>query len=214
MRTHSMMVLLKRFFRRTDGSITIEAMLALPVLLWAIFASYSFFDAYRQSARNTKATYAVADIISRERNELNVSYINTLYDLVNTMVATRTPVPINMRITFLTYDGGDDKHLVNWSCVRGTDSDGNGYQQWTDEDVVHLKDHIPVMPNNGNMIVVEATSQYRAPLNITYLTDDYTMSDLVFTHPRVFDNVWASSADPNCYVRPTPPPTSGPSESD
>lgn len=160
-------------------------MLVLPMLFWSVMASYTFYDSYRQSARNIKGAYAVADVISRERNMINSAYVTTLHDLLETMVATRAPV--SLRMSFLNYDEDNERHDILWSCVRG-----GVYQQLSVEEAAKMKQLLPAMPDNGKMIVVETSNLYRAPFNIGFGFEDYSMGNFVFTHPRVFDNIVAS----------------------
>ncbi len=183
---------LRRFLRREDGLITIESMMILPLLLWSVFASYTYFDSYRQSTLNIKAAYAVADIISRERGALNENYIDTMHELMETMVSTRAPV--SMRVSYLIYDEDTELHNVEWSCIRGE----TYKKQWTSADIAQIKDYLPDMPDNGSMIVVETNNTYRAPFNIGFDFDNFSMGNFVFTHPRVFDNI--RNDDPNCQV--------------
>ena len=181
--------LLNRFLKREDGALSVEAMLILPLLFWSMFASYTYYDSYRQSAINIKGAYAVADVLSREAEDVNAAYINTVYDLLENMVDTRAPV--SMRVTYLTYDGDNDLHDVLWSCVRGT-----GYQKWTDAEIVKIKQRLPVMPDNGSMILVETNNTYKAPFQMAFKFADFEMDNLVFTHPRVFDQI--VNTDPAC----------------
>lgn len=179
-----------RFLKREDGIISVESMLILPMLFWSMFASYTYYDSYRQSTLNIKSTYAIADTISREDEDVNIAYMNTLYDLLQTMVDTRAPV--SMRVTYLTYDGENDVHDVLWSCVRG-----QAYQKWIDAEIDKIKHRLPVMPDNGSMIVVETNNTYVAPFRIGFEFSDFPMNNFVFTHPRVFDNI--VNTDPACF---------------
>lgn len=188
---------MRGFFRREDGAITIESMLILPMVFWSVFTSYTYFDGYRQSSLNTKAAYAVADVLSRERNAVNDAYVNTLHDLMETMVSTRAPV--SMRVSYLIFEAddgedaepGDGTHDIVWSCVRGA-----AFQQMSEADEDYIKNALPTMPDNGRMIVVETHNTYRAPFNIGFGFDDFVMGNLVFTHPRVYDNIHGPAA---CY---------------
>ncbi|WP_299659652.1 hypothetical protein [uncultured Ruegeria sp.] len=182
---------IRRFRRREDGIISVEAMLILPLLFWSMFASYTYYDAYRQSARNIKGAYAVADVISREDGDVNAAYVNTMYDLLQAMVETRAPV--TMRMTYLTFDGENDIHDVLWSCVRGT-----ALPKWSNADIDEIKPSLPAMPDNGSMIVVETRNTYRPPFFIAFEFSEFEMNNLVFTHPRVFDNI--ANSDPSCIV--------------
>lgn len=182
-RTHTKMSFIRKFFRREDGLITVESMLILPVLFWSVLASYTYFDSYRQSTLNIKSAYAVADIISRERGVVDDNYIDTMQELMETMVSTRAPV--SLRVSYMYYDATTKLHEVEWSCIRGI----TYKKRWTNADIALIKDYLPTMPDNGSMIVVETDNTYRAPFNIGYNFDSFSMGNFVFTHPRVFDKI-------------------------
>ena len=48
----------RSFWADTSGTVTLEFVLAMPILFWTFMASYVFFDGYRQSAVNLKAAYS------------------------------------------------------------------------------------------------------------------------------------------------------------
>lgn len=171
-----------RFAKNEDGILTVEAIIMFPLLFWSIWASYNFFDGYRQSARNLKAAYALADIVSRERGTVNATYVDTLYDLMQAMVTEGSDM--NMRVTFIRFDDPDDTHYVLWSCVRGS-----GIAEWSDASIGQIKNQLPVMPDNGKMIVVETSNTYERPYKFGPGSDDLLLENFVFTHPRVYDNI-------------------------
>ncbi|MGV6805143.1 MAG: TadE/TadG family type IV pilus assembly protein [Ruegeria sp.] len=179
---------LKRFSRKENGVISIEAVMIYPLLFWGMCASYSFFDGYKQSSRNLKASYAIADVLSRERNTVTATYIDTLYDLVQEMISDRSDV--SMRISFLRFDLPDDRHYVQWSCIRG-----DSFEKWNDGTIGDIREKLPVMPDNGKMILVEVKDLYRRPFSLGYGDSEFAMDNFVFTHPRVYDNI---NAEDNC----------------
>jgi len=173
---------LRRFFCKESGVISIEAVMIYPLLFWGMCASFSFFDGYKQSARNLKASYAIADVISRERNDITSKYVDTLYELLQQMMSDRSDV--SLRVTYIRFDQPDDKHYVRWSCVRGT-----SFQEWTTGTIGQIKDKLPIMPDNGKMILVEVKDWYRRPFRIGYGENEFAMDNFVFTHPRVYDKI-------------------------
>lgn len=180
--------IVKRFFRKESGVISIEAVMVYPLLFFGMCASFTFFDGYKQSSRNLKASYAIADVLSRERNTVNADYIDTMYELLQQMMSDRSDV--SMRISFLRFDQPDDTHYVQWSCERG-----EYFDKLTDATVSSIENRLPIMPDNGKMIVVEVRDWYRRPFRIGYGENEFAMENFVFTHPRVYDNI---NADPNC----------------
>ncbi len=176
--------LFNRTAKNEDGIMTVEALIVLPLLFWSIWASYNFFDGYRQSSRNLKATYAIADVISRERSIINGSYVDTLYEIFQTMVDQSAFM--TMRVTFFRFDQAEDAHYILWSCARG--------------DAVELPEGffgkfslLPEMPDNGKMIYVETMHLYERPYKFLWGEDHLLMENTVFTHPRVYDNINVSS---------------------
>ncbi|MFN3606250.1 MAG: TadE/TadG family type IV pilus assembly protein, partial [Cypionkella sp.] len=65
---------LRRFAGDARGNMSVEAMLMLPVLVWALIAFFSFWDVYRINYLAKKATFTIADVISRERAQISAAF--------------------------------------------------------------------------------------------------------------------------------------------
>nr|WP_170806080.1 hypothetical protein [uncultured Ruegeria sp.] len=178
--------------------------MVFPLLMWSTWTAYSYFDGYRQSARNLKSAYAIADILSRERNAVTEQYITNLYELQKFMIADRSDVSI--RISFIRYDEPDDRHYVSWSCTRG-----DTYDAWTDANISEIWNRIPVMADNANMIIVETEDLYTRPFYIGFGDNEFPMDNFVFTQPRGYHNIQGPQNDNECWTTADlPPPTSNP----
>uniref|UniRef100_UPI0039B5EE2A TadE/TadG family type IV pilus assembly protein n=1 Tax=Silicimonas sp. MF1-12-2 TaxID=3384793 RepID=UPI0039B5EE2A len=71
-----------KYFRRSeDGSLSIETVFALPMLVWAITATFVFWDAFKTLNVSQKATYTVADMLSRETQAINADYLTGMHEL-------------------------------------------------------------------------------------------------------------------------------------
>jgi Flp pilus assembly protein TadG len=70
MGTGDMLKRAKHFLRDSRAAVALETVLILPILIWAFVASFVFFDAYRVYSTSVKATYMVADMLSRQTNEV------------------------------------------------------------------------------------------------------------------------------------------------
>ncbi len=66
---------LRRFWQETEANLTVETILVLPILLWAFFATFVFFDAFRARSLAIKGNYAVADLLSRETQAIDMDYL-------------------------------------------------------------------------------------------------------------------------------------------
>ena len=53
---------LKAFGGETRGSVSVEAAIIFPMVLWAMVSIFVFFEGYRQSAINHKAANTIADM--------------------------------------------------------------------------------------------------------------------------------------------------------
>src|SRR6056297_933021 len=56
---------LLRFRDGVQGTITVEAVVIVPILFWALQATFEIFEMYRYKSVREKATYTVTDMISR-----------------------------------------------------------------------------------------------------------------------------------------------------
>lgn len=178
-----------RFWRSQDGVVSIEAVMIYPLLFWSMWTSYTYFDSYRQSASNLKAAYAIADIISRQEDEMPKQFISNMYDLQKLMISDRSAV--SMRISFVWYSEDDDRHYVNWSCVRGESFDKLDNDTLLNE----YKDRIPVMADRAVMILVETKDWYTRPFKIGFGDHSFGIDKFIFTPPRGLTNLRV--VDPN-----------------
>ena len=72
---------LATFAQDARGSLSVEAALILPLLCWFYVASFVWFDAFRTQNANLKASYTLADMLSRaniEHDRRNLLAVNLL----------------------------------------------------------------------------------------------------------------------------------------
>ena len=172
----------RNFSRDEDGSMTVETVLVLPMLFWAIMASYAYFDGYRQSAANVKAAYTISDLVSRETREINDAYIDSMKEMMELMVKAESGT--RMRITLITYSEADDYHYVRWSADRGLGG------KLTDAAVAALRDQLPPMPDADTLILVETENDYVPKFDVGL--NDVTFENFVFTRPRFTNEIAAN----------------------
>jgi hypothetical protein len=168
---------LRRFhsvLRKEDGSISVESMLMLPLLIWCFLGAYVFYDAYRAQFINAKASYTIGDILSRETNYITPEYMDSVFDLQQFLVARTTPV--RLRISVITYDEANDQYSVVWSENRG----GGGTID--DAALSSMLSAIPEMPDQGRAIVVQ-TSMVYSPIYAAGITE-MQFDDIVVSRPR------------------------------
>lgn len=175
---------LKSFCSDTEGSFTVEFVIAVPMLFWGIMASYTYFDGYRQSAVNLKAAFTISDLISRETQGITDTYIDSMQELLTLM--TRSGSDVNMRITVVRFDEEDDRYYVDWSEVRGYTN------ELTNENIQDISSKLPTMPDDERVILVETLNTYVPPFKVGI--DTIPLENFVFTRPRFTSQVAWSDA--------------------
>ena len=164
----------RNFFRSEDGTIAIETVVIIPLLIWAYLAMFTIFDTYRQYTTQQKAAYTISDLISRQATPLDAAFVDGLYQLYNHLARTRTGA--GMRVTLATYDLNNQEYEVIWSRTRGT------MIALQSGDVADWSNRLPVMANDDQIIIVETTSPFQPVFNIGL--DAQTINNFVFTRPR------------------------------
>lgn len=176
---------LRAFLGDTSGNVTVEFALAMPILFWTFAASYVFFDGYRQSAINLKAAYTISDLISRETAAIDDNYIDSMVELMELM--TRTPSDVDVRISVIRWDEGDQRYYLDWSANRGFIS------ELTNDNISNIADKLPTMPDNERVILVETNNVFVPLFNVGL--DDINLENFVFTRPRFVSQVTWNSGD-------------------
>lgn len=175
-----------RHFRKSEGgSLSVEAVLIVPFVIWGYLANYAFFHAYRTHAVNQKIAYTIGDIISRETNPLDSAYLTGSRQMLAYLTAN-TVDNVAIRVTSVRYDANNDIYKRDWSEKKGWEP------PLSNNDVKNLRDYLPVMPHNERVVVVETFVKYDPPFN-TGLTND-EIHNFVFTRPRYAPRVlWSSN---------------------
>ncbi|MEQ8923293.1 MAG: hypothetical protein RLO38_22495 [Roseovarius confluentis] len=165
----------KKALKDEKGSFSVEAILMFPLLVWAFMAMYVFFEGLRESNINLKATYTISDLLSRETDLIDETYLAGVNDVYAWL--SRSANPVSMRVTVVRYDAASDSHVSIWS--RGV----AGKPDLTQEEVDNIiTPRVPIMADASTAIVVETWSTYDPIMDIG-LTDT-NIHNLVVTTPR------------------------------
>ena len=168
----------RRFCADERGTVTIESLLSLPLLLFWYVASFVFFDAFRMMNVNEKAAYTVSDILSRTQPgvELHQADINNMQKLFTYL--TQGEGATTMRVTSVSYNTTSTKYSAIWSAgTTGVTTLPAGEITQT-----AYTDRLPLMYDNETILVVETTLVYTPPFNVGL--GQTQMSAFVFTAPR------------------------------
>lgn len=177
----------RRLRRSEEGSITVEAICMLPLMIWAFVGMYVFYDAYRAQFVNTKAGYTLGDILSRETDYITPEYMDSLYDLQRFLVDRNEP--IRLRLSVISYDADTNSYSVRWSQNRG----GGGVIE--DADLPGMLHLIPQMGDGAIAVVVQTSMQYDPIYGAGIDTMDF--DDFVVTRPRFAGQLCWNSVNTN-----------------
>ncbi len=104
---------LSRFGTDTRGSVSVETIIVLPMLLWALVATVVFFDGFRTRHQTQTAALTVSDIISRETNMLTSGYLEGMNEVFDFLADARQPT--RLRISSLIWNSTLERPQVQWS---------------------------------------------------------------------------------------------------
>ncbi len=155
--------IMARFRDDTRGVISVETVLTLPLLLWALSATYEFFEIHRYQSIRDKATYTIADMISRETNNpgfITPTYLDNSLTLYNDI--TNDTGVNQIRVSDVQFDGNANIYIILWSEVRGTGS----MSKLTDADLANATSMLPNMNHGDHIILVESKSAYNPNFNV------------------------------------------------
>src|SRR6056297_172505 len=113
---------LSQFRDDTRGTVTVEAVIIVPILFWAVSATWEFFELYRFKSVREKASYVVVDMISREQNGVDTAYLDNTLKLYDEVV--RQSGNNQLRVSSILFRDNDpdidtdDEYVVLWSEVR------------------------------------------------------------------------------------------------
>lgn len=178
--------LLGRFLHRSDGIVLHEFIIALPVFVFATLGVYSYWDAYRSLNTAEKAAYAISDLITRETRTVSEAYVTGLHDVMEYMMGN--DMPVQMRITSITYSGVRSRYEVIWSRSPYAE-----LPQLTTTSLQALVPNLPVVSDGDSLILVEARVQFtpsvaQAPAFNMYVGE--TEFDLFIpTRPRFLSKI-------------------------
>lgn len=171
--------LLRRFCAETEGNLTVEAILMFPLLAWAYVATFAFFDAFQARSTNLKATFTVADMISRQIETIDADHIDGLlkvFNFLSNAADDNTWIRVTSVVCVEQCDLDSRVLERDWSYATGAND------ALTEAEVKTYGDRVPVMPLNDRVIMVETFMTYQPVFNVGIPTLD--MAELAITRSR------------------------------
>lgn len=151
--------LIRQFHDDEDGVLSIELVLMVPLVVWALLTTLVYFDVYRAESLSTRAGLTIADMYSREDKPLEEDFIDGSRELLELLTESDTPPSI--RVTVFWFDEDNQKLERAWSKISG-----DYYLETLDNiKLANLTDRIPRMANNDRAILIETQTTYEPPFS-------------------------------------------------
>jgi Flp pilus assembly protein TadG len=169
---------LGRFWRGEDAAIIAEAVIVLPLLIWAYIGLFVYWDAFRSLNTVQKAAYTVSDVLSRDlsHNGITSAYVDGLHKVVDYLINHEQNS--TMRVTSVYWSSGNNRFEVHWS--RTTD-DGS-MPPLTTATLQNYLGQIPTMNAGNTEVIVEVRVPYVPAFNVGL--PNQVFSEFIVTRPR------------------------------
>lgn len=194
------------FLAEERGTLTMEFVCWLPLLLFWMIGTVALFEGYSRRNEAAKAHYTVTDALSRSEtaSHQDMASFHALYELL-TPSFPRGEV---MRITQIAYIevDGEMVYAVDWSCAfpRERDEDGNvvGIATYDHDDVpVGL---MPSLALNQRILLVQSAVPYVPAFTLSGLIESRLLDFDTITRLRRVPALELTSTGDVCDEPPAP----------
>jgi hypothetical protein len=180
------------FLHEEDGLVMVEGLLMMPLMVWALVAMFIYWDVFRTINVTQKAAYSVADLLSRQRNEISTDFANGLQKVVDFL--TPGGHPVKLRVTSL--ECTSTTGTKSCSATEGSYkllfsfSPGSKVTPLTQAQIQAWKGTKIATLNNGESVfVVETEVHFKAQLSTMLMgllvgVNDQTFGEFIVTRPR------------------------------
>lgn len=192
----SIAALMGRFKRGDSGSMTVEAVLVLPTVLFGLLFVYTYFSAFQVKSMANKAAYTVSDYVSRQTTPVDADFIEGLADIYGFLTNTGHK---SMRVSSFTWSDSDGsgEYSLQWSYAA------DGGTALTGDTIAEVLPRLPILTNGETVLIVEAATGWSPIFDVGLQT--LSFPDLVATKPRfatqvLFDDGSGSSTSDEAPV--------------
>ncbi len=149
---------LAAFARGEGAGLTVETVIVFPFLLWALAALYVFWDAYRADTASLRATYTVADLISRGGSRLDQPYLDAMRGMLDALAAggraggAGRDGPASLRMSVVrnptpAEEPDEDALWLEWSRESGDVARVDA--------IAEIRAHVPALAEGDRVVVIE-----------------------------------------------------------
>lgn len=172
--------------RDETGSISVETIMMVPLMVLVLMSTLVYFDAFRAQSAVNRTGLTLADTVSRETGYFTPEYLTGLRGLQK-FLTTNDASP-DLRLTVISWDEDQQRYEVRWSRKRG------GHAKLSTADLNSLKDQLPIMADNTRAIIVETWSDYSPPAG--FGLTDFEFGTFTVVSPRYSQAKVCWNSDP------------------
>ncbi len=167
---------IRRFLRNEEAALVAEAVIVLPLLLWAYIGLFVYWDAFRSLNTVQKAAYTISDMISRQQTGIATSYVNGAHRVLDYLIDQ--DLATTMRVTSVSYSDTNSRFEVHWSRTTNQLS----MPPLTTTTLQNYLSQIPTMTAGDYVVIVEVTAPYHPVFNVGMA--DQKFHEFIVTRPR------------------------------
>lgn len=165
---------------------SVEAVIIFPLLMWAYAAMFVYWDAFKSQNINLKATYTIADLISRYECPIMNADIEGMNSVYSYLIRSDNGNDIRVSVVSMGVadDGVTPELDLEWSYATGV------MTKYDNLDNVQGK--LPIMATGDQLILVDSTMNWEPPLTFALIDlglGNMTFGNSVFTAPRFIPQV-------------------------
>lgn len=183
--------LAKRWLSSTRGSMPIEGMMGMLLLVGWFAVSFQFYDAFRTKTINTRASYTIADLISRETDPVGPAYVAGLQKVFNFIMNSNAEKQTWIRVTLINCEANNDSDPCDGVSKDFSVEDSyatDGIPKHTKASINQEAHRIPKMPIGDTAVIVETSYFYNPFLGIgerEFRTGGNTMFTRIGLHSKL-----------------------------
>lgn len=185
--------ILSRFARDERATLSVEAVIIIPILFWAYGSMVIFWDAFKTQNINLKAAYTISDMVSRlDGPDVDEAYVNGLHQMFEFLNDGEHPARLRVSVVVMEFgsDGVTPEMRLRWSDVAGrnpvpphSDMLQETFQPHTN--MIGLEPHVPIMAVADEVVIVETQLDYSPPFDFPMFNLEPTIyGSIIATRPR------------------------------
>ncbi len=166
-----------RFLRDEKGTVLVDAMMLMPMLVWGYVGLFAYFDSYRSINTVQKASYTIADLLSRSQDSdgIDDAYLSGMLATLNAIIDTQQSDKI--RVTSYTWSQANNRYEVIFSR-----SPNSAMTALTTANLATMTDRLPLMADGDSAVLLETEVAYTPPM--AYGLEPTTLHQFIVTRPR------------------------------